>query len=114
MLSGAQKAELKLKYGEDTVYVEEKEGTFVFRKPSAVIYRQFLNGISSPDKKSDRALQFEQLCIQCLVGPEVEPGTPDYQRLQAMIERIPGCVMEIGGELTELASGGDAFKVGKL
>ena len=113
-LSPAQKSELKLKYGEDTIFVEQREGVFVFKKPSAVVYRAFLNAMSSTDKKVDRALQFEQLCISCLVGPEAEPGTPDYPRLQALFERLPGAVTELGGELVDLATGGDSFKVGKL
>jgi hypothetical protein len=114
-LSPSEKKELKLKYGSDTLLLEEQEGAFIFRRPEKHVYAQFMASLSNEKRRNeDRLPFFEQLCIGCLVYPEKAPGEPDYDRLLALFQRLPGAALNIGGELNDLAGAGDSLKLGKL
>lgn len=104
--------DLKHRHGEDLVVMTTKMGPLVFRCPTKAVYKKFIRDVSDP--KRNRADAMEGIVQDCFVWPEKDKGQPDYQALQAAIERQPGIIGRAADQLLEIAGTEDSLDAGKL
>ena len=112
-ISEKERAELLEKYGDEVCFVHRrKHGTFVFRKPSPILWKKFQSALDK--KNATRQVCVDQLCIDCLCYPEAADGRPDYAKLTALLEDYPALAMdELFEDLAKLAMGREDIS-GKL
>ncbi len=113
-ISEEERARLREQFdSEKSVFVDEEIGAFVFTRPKPLPWNRYFRGLSSDDKKRDKNGDMAQLCRDCLAYPITSDGKPDLAKLAALFEELPGVVLSIVGELSDLAGAG-ASHVGKL
>lgn len=108
MINPELSAGLESSHGEHVEFDGRKHGVFAFTKPSRAVWARFQNDVNKP--KPDLQVAFDTLVVSCLVYPEAPEG---QAKLLAMFEDYPASSTEIGGELSKLATGGEAVRVGK-
>ena len=106
---------LKSTHGEDLFrYQAELGGALVFRRPRGAEWHRFTDEASSDSKRASRHTAMKKLTMACFVYPETDDGEPDFSIYHAAIERQPGIIPTVAGELSDMAGASDTADVGKL